>query len=126
MPDSDEKPEYPNPREEDIYAGDRRISRPDSAFPDWYLPDAKYRPIPIAWFAAAVLMQTAGISFLFMILTGQSGWVTLALTGLASIGIATWSWQRGIGTAGRGWQIATIGVMTIQWALIAVGVSDRL
>ncbi len=40
--------EYPNPREEDIYAGERRVSRPDSALPDWHIPDAAYRPIPIA------------------------------------------------------------------------------
>ena len=52
-----EEKKYPNPREEDIYAGDRRVSRPDSALPDWHIPDAKYRPIPIAWFAAAFLIQ---------------------------------------------------------------------
>ena len=125
MPDQ-EKTKYPDPREEDIYAGDRRISRPDSALPDWYIADAKYRPIPIAWFAAAVLMQTVAVSGLFFILISKSGWLTLALSGLASIGIATWSWQRGIGTAGWGWQFATIFTMALQWGFIALGVSDRL
>lgn len=125
MPDQ-EKTKYPDPREEDIYAGDRRISRPDSALPDWYIADAKYRPIPIAWFAAAVLMQTVAVSSLFFILITKSGWITLALSGLASIGIATWSWQRGIGSAGKGWQIATVLTMGLQWGFIALGVSDRL
>jgi hypothetical protein len=41
----------------DIMAGERRISRTDTALPDWYVSDAAYRPIPIAWFAGALILQ---------------------------------------------------------------------
>ncbi len=122
----DEKPKYPNPREEDIMAGDRRISRPDSALPDWYIADAKYRPIPIAWFTAAILIQTVVVSALWFLLSAQPGWITLVLCGAASLGILHWSWLRGIGQAGRGWQIATLVMMLLQFALIAIGVSNQL
>ena len=44
-------------REDDIMAGERRISRTDTALPDWYVSDAAYRPIPIAWFAGALVLQ---------------------------------------------------------------------
>ena len=127
MPDDQEQePRYKDPRKEDIYAGDRRISRPDTDFPDWYLPDAVYRPIPIAWFAAAVLIQTVVVSLLWYILFMQSGWVTIALASLATGAIYQWSWTRGIGGAGRGWQVATALVMALQLGLIIMGVSDRL
>lgn len=125
MPD-EEKPTYPNPREEDIMAGDRRISRPDSDLPDWYIPDAKYRPIPIAWFAAAIVIQTAVVTAIWFVLIDSSGWMTLTLAGLASAGIYHWSWDRGIASAGRGWQSATAAVMILQLCFIALGVSSRL
>ncbi|MGB3472392.1 MAG: hypothetical protein WBA51_16380 [Erythrobacter sp.] len=121
-----EKPEYPDPREEDIMAGDRRISRPDVSLPDWYVSDASYRPIPIAWFTAAILMQTVIMAALFFILLGASGWITIALCGLTSLGIGFWSWDRGIATAATGWKVAMIVVMGMQFALITLGVSDRL
>lgn len=126
MREDEAKPDYPDPREEDIMAGDRRISRPDLSLPDWYISDASYRPIPIAWFTAAILMQAVGMAALFFMLLSASGWITLALCGLASIGIALWSWERGIGRAGDGWRMATIIVMAIQFGFIALGVSDRL
>ena len=124
MRDSD--PEDPNPREEDIYAGDRRISRPDSALPDWYIADAKYRPIPIAWFAAAILLHAVVITAIAVMLLGSSAWLTLGLGVVASVGIYQWAWSRGIGSAGRGWQIAMAIVMTFHLCIIALGVSDRL
>ncbi len=107
-------------------AGDRRISRPDSSLPDWYISDAKYRPIPIAWFAAAILIQTVVITGIWYVTLTTSGWVTIVLAALASIGVFLWSWGRGIGTAGQGWQFATIAVMLMQFGFIALGVSDRL
>ena len=125
MPD-EEEPRYPDPRKEDIMAGDRRISRPDSSMPDWYIPDVSYRPIPIAWFAAAVLIQTVVMTAIFIVLFDKSGWLTVAFTGLASLGILLWSWERGIGTAGRGWQTTTIAVMTLQFLLVCIGASVRI
>ena len=126
MPDPEDKPKYPDPRDEDIYAGDRRISRPDSAFPDWYIPDAKYRPIPIAWFAAAFLIQMVVLFAIFIMLSSQSGWLTIALCSLATGAIGMWIWDRGMREAGTGWRIATIAMLTVQLAFVCLGASSRL
>ena len=125
MSDPDE-PKYPDPREEDIMAGNRRISRPDSALPDWYIPDTQYRPIPIAWFAAAIIIQTVVISIIFFVLINKSGWFTIGLAALSSGIIYAWSWDRGMRSAGTGWQTATAIAMLIQFALICIGTSARL
>ncbi|MEP0392697.1 MAG: hypothetical protein ABJ205_01480 [Erythrobacter sp.] len=126
MPDNDEKPDFPNPREEDIYAGDRRISRPDSAIPDWHIPDAKYRPIPIAWFAAAFLVQMVVLFAIFFLLLGQTGWLTIALSSLATGAIGMWTWDRGMREASNGWRITTIVVLITQLAFVCLGASARL
>ncbi|MEO1220790.1 MAG: hypothetical protein AAFY42_05495 [Pseudomonadota bacterium] len=120
------KDEYPDPREEDIYAGDRRVSRPDSALPDWHIPDAKYRPIPIAWFAAAFLVQMVVLFVIFVVLSSQTGWLTIILSSLATGAIGMWTWDRGMGKAGRGWQIATILILVAQLAFICLGASARI
>ena len=125
MPD-EEKRKYPNPREEDIMAGDRRISRPDSALPDWHIPDASYRPIPIAWFAAAFLLQMIVLFAIFILLSSQSGWITIALSSLATGAIGMWTWDRGMRDAGIGWRGATIVVLVIQLAFVCLGASARL
>lgn len=117
---------YPNPREEDIYAGDRRVSRPDSALPDWHIPDAKYRPIPIAWFAAAFLLQLTLLTVVFIVLSGQSGWITIALSSLITGAIGMWTWERGMKDAGAGWKIATALVLMAQLAFVCLGASARL
>ena len=124
MPDKEK--DYPDPREEDIYAGDRRVSRPDSALPDWHIPDAKYRPIPIAWFAAAFLMQMVVLFVIFLVLSTQSGWVTIALSSLATGAIGMWTWDRGMRDAGNGWKIATFLVLIAQLAFICLGASTRI
>lgn len=120
------KDDYPDPREEDIYAGDRRISRPDSSFPDWYIPDAKYRPIPIAWFAAAFLLQMVILFAIFVVLAAQNGWLTIALSSLATGAIGMWVWDRGMREAGRGWRYATIAMLIVQLAFVCLGASSRL
>lgn len=120
------KDEYPDPREEDIYAGDRRVSRPDSALPDWHIPDAKYRPIPIAWFAAAFLVQMVVLFVIFIALSSQTGWLTIILSSLATGAIGMWTWDRGMRKAGRGWQIATILILVAQLAFICLGASARI
>jgi hypothetical protein len=118
--------EYPDPREEDIYAGDRRVSRPDSALPDWHIPDASYRPVPIAWFAAAFMMQMVVLTILFVMLLGQSGWVTIILCGLATLALGVWTWERGMRAAGSGWQTATALMLAAQFALVCLGAAPRL
>ena len=124
MPDPD--PKYPNPREEDIYAGDRRLSRPDSALPDWHIPDAKYRPIPIAWFAAAFLLQMVVLVVIFWVLIGESGWITMVLSSLATGALGKWTWDRGMKDAGTGWKIATALMLLFQLAFVYLGVAGRL
>ena len=122
MPDG----EFPNPREEDIYAGERRISRPDSALPDWHIPDAAYRPIPIAWFAAAFLLQMAALFAIFVVLISQSAWVTIALSALATGALGKWTWERGIKDAGTGWQVATALMLAVQLAFVCLGAATRI
>ena len=124
MPDREGK--YPDPREEDIYAGDRRVSRPDSALPDWHIPDAKYRPIPIAWFAAAFLIQMVVLFAIFVALLSQSGWITIILSSLATGALGMWTWERGMKDASNGWQIATIVMLVLQLAFVCLGASTRL
>lgn len=106
-------------------AGDRRLSRPDSALPDSILPDAAYRPVPIAWFAAAFLVQMGVLFALFVMLLGYSGWVTIGLSTLATAGLAVWTWERGMRDAGRGWQIATAIMLTAQWGFVCLGAAAR-
>lgn len=122
MPDG----RFPDPREEDIFAGDRRISRPDSALPDWHIPDAAYRPIPIAWFAAAFLLQLVVLFALFLGLSGQSGWLTIILASLATAALGIWTWERGMKDAGRGWQSATAIVLAAQLAFVCLGAMARI
>lgn len=117
---------YPDPREEDIMAGDRRLSRPDSRLPDWHIPDASYRPIPIAWFAAAFLVQMLVLFALFLVLSGQNGWITIFLASLATGAIGVWTWDRGMRDASTGWRLATIAVLVIQLAFVCLGASPRL
>ena len=117
---------YPNPREEDIMAGDRRLSRPDSALPDWHIPDAKYRPIPIAWFAAAFLLQLVVLFAIFIILSGQNGWVTIVLASLVTGALGMWTWDRGMKNAGTGWKVATVLMLATQLGFICLGAASRI
>jgi len=122
MPDR----QYPDPCETDIMAGDRRVSRPDSALPDSILPDAAYRPVPIAWFAAAFLAQMGVLTILFVGLIDRPGWVTIGLCTLVTAGLAQWTWERGMNTAGRGWQIATAVMLVAQLAFVCLGAAARI
>ncbi len=107
-------------------AGDRRLSRPDSALPDWHIPDAKYRPIPIAWFAAAFLIQMVVLTVLFLLLSGQSGWLTIALSALATGALGMWTWDRGMKDAPGGWRLATVLTLVAQLAFVCVGAASRI
>lgn len=107
-------------------AGDRRVSRPDSALPDSIIPDAAYRPIPIAWFAAAFLLQMVVLFAIFVVLIGQSGWLTIALSSLATGGLGMWTWERGMKNAAAGWRFATALMLTVQLAFVCLGAASRV
>lgn len=126
MSDREPRGQRPDPRTEDIMAGDRRISRPDSSLPDWEMPDTAYRPIPIVWFTGAFVIQMVVLFVLFVVLLNLHGAITIALSALVTGLIVAWSWDRGLKDAARGWQIATIAVMAVQFLLICAGVSNRL
>lgn len=106
--------------------GDRRISRPDSALPDWHIPDASYRPVPIAWFAGAFLLQMIVLFVLFLVLIAQPGWMTIVLSILASGAIGIWTWDRGMRSAGVGWQVATMVMLAVQLAFVCLGAASRV
>lgn len=106
--------------------GDRRMSRPDSALPDWHLPDASYRPVPIAWFAAALLVQAVVLVGLFMVLIDVSGWLTVGLGALATGVLGMWTWDRGMRDAGIGWRVATIVVLAVQLGFVCLGTASRV
>ncbi|MXO95759.1 hypothetical protein GRI34_04905 [Erythrobacter aquimaris] len=108
MPDDRNEPGEPN--EGDVMAGDRRIARADTALPDWYASDAAYRPIPIAWFAGALVLQVVAQPASVMLFWGLFGLPRLAVVAIALL-ISGMIWQftreRGMSGAGRPWQWAT-------------------
>ncbi|MCA0902268.1 hypothetical protein [Qipengyuania aquimaris] len=111
MPDDRDHPEEAN--EGDVMAGDRRIARTDTALPYWYASDAAYRPIPIAWFAGALVLQVISQPAIVMLLWGWIGLprlVVVAVALLASGMIWQFTWDRGMHGAPRPWQWST-GVM---------------
>lgn len=113
-----------NPEEGDIMAGDRRIAREDSALPDWYVSDAAYRPIPIAWFAGALILQVIVQPTLFMLLHvgfGLGNMLTFAFCMLATGLIWHLTWERGMAQAGKGWQIATAVMLAFFLLITALG-----
>ena len=118
----------PEPQEDedgDVVFEDRRIARPDTALPDWYAPDAQYRPIPITWFAGAFLIQMVVLFVIFVGLSGYNGLFTIAFSFLATGFIGKWTWDRGMSDASRGWQIATFVVLTLQLGLSVLGALPR-
>lgn len=126
MPDASGDDRWPDARQHDIMAGERRLSRPDSALPDWHIPDASYRPIPIAWFAAAFLAQMVALTAIFAALVGISGWLTIAVSALVTGVLAQWTWMRGMKDAAPGWQAATVLVLAAQLGLVCAGAATRL
>ena len=110
MPDEPEgeRPSYPDPSEEDIMAGDRRLSRPDASVPDWEVPDTSYRPIPIVWFTGAFLIHLMAVMAILVALGRFGPWFTVPAAAMAAGVIGAWTWERGMGSAGAGWKIATV------------------
>jgi len=119
-------PDFKDPRREDIVYGDRRISRPDVQLPDWDIPDSAYRPVPIVWFTGALFGQIFLTGFLFLILMGTNGWLSILLTALSSGAIGAWTWRRGMGNAGVGWQAGTVIMLLFWFGLFALVTIPRL
>lgn len=122
MPERD----FPDPREDDIFAGDRRVSRPDASLPDWEVPDSAYRPVPIVWFTGAMIVQMVLLSTLFWVLILAHGSYTMAFGGVATGMIGAWTWRRGMARAAAAWQWATIIMLTLQLGLLLLAVTPRL
>lgn len=118
--------DYKDPREEDIVYGDRRISRPDASLPDWEVPDTAYRPIPIVWFTGALFIELFVLGLIAAILGSLNGWITIALSGVATVAIGIWTWRRGMEDAGTGWKIATAVMLAAQLAFLCLAFSPRL
>ena len=122
-PDSDEYEGASSNDEGEVMAGDRRIARTDTALPDWYVSDTHYRPIPIVWFAGALLMQVIAQPVVAAI-----GWWLLDLPRLIVVGLAMlvsgliWhhTWERGMHGASRMWQVATALMLLFFFAIITV------
>ena len=114
---------YKDPREDDIVYDDRRISRPDASVPDWASVDAAYRPIPIVWFAGALLLQIIAQPVVFGIARGVLGlspYVVIAAALLASGIIWHFAMERGMATASFGWRFATGLMLAFFFAITAL------
>ena len=119
MPDRD----YPDPREEDIVYDDRRISRPDTSLPDWYASDTAYRPIPIVWFAGALILQVIAMPVVFLL-----GAMWLALPPLLTVAVAllvsgfVWhiAMARGLRSASISWRFATGTMLAFFFGITAL------
>ncbi|MEO1489181.1 MAG: hypothetical protein AAFR88_07075 [Pseudomonadota bacterium] len=117
--------EYPDPRKQDIMAGDRRLSRPDASLPDWEVPDTAYRPIPIVWFTAAMLTQLVALTISFWVFASAAAFYTILTAGLVTGLIGAWTWARGMRDASIGWQRATVIMLTAQLGFIVLAVVSR-
>lgn len=110
----------------DIMAGDRRLARADSALPDWEMPDASYRPVPIVWFMGAMVVQYLALPVIYLIFQSKHALFTIGLSALASAMIGSWTWQRGMVRASAGWKIATVVCLGIGVAMVALLAAPRL
>ena len=127
MPDPERpEPEYKDPRKEDIVYGDRRISRPDVSLPDWEVPDAAYRPVPIVWFTGALFVEIFVLGLLALIFASQNAWITIAVMGLATGAVGAWTWQRGMAEAGTGWKFATFVMLASMYGFVCAALSAEL
>lgn len=119
-----EEPDRGDPEAIDLDQHNR--TRDDTALPDWYVPDASYRPIPIAWFAGAFLIQMVVLFVIFLTLIGQHPLFTIAGALLATAMIGKWTWDRGMAEASTAWKSATAVVLAIQLALVCLGAFGRM
>ena len=121
MPEGD----VPDPREEDIVYEDRRISRPDASLPDWESPDTSYRPIPIVWFAGALIAQVVTQSLIvavFGLWLNSPAIAVIAIGLIASFFVWDMTMKRGLSEAAAAWRVATFAVLSFFFSLTALTV----
>lgn len=119
MPDR----EYPDPRKEDVVYDERRISRPDSSLPDWYASDTAYRPIPIVWFAGALILQVFAMPAVFLVGAVWLGFpplVTVAVALLVSGLIWHLAMERGLRGASLAWRFVTGAMLAFFFGITAL------
>ena len=126
-PQGEDIEDFNGPEEGDIMAGDRRIARTDTALPDWYASDTHYRPIPIVWFAGALLLQVITqpvVVFLGLGLLGLSPLVVLALALLTTGLIWHHTCERGMSVASGVWKAATFAMLAFFLGITALGLAS--
>jgi hypothetical protein len=90
-----------------------------------FVPEGTYRPVPIVWFAAAWIVHSFSIGFLFLLLINKAAIFTWLTTLLISFAVARWTFNRGMRDSGLGWRIATIAALACNWGLIALTAAAR-
>ncbi len=118
-PEVDYRVDYPDPREQDIMAGDRRISRPDSSLPDWEVPDTSYRAIPIVWFTGAFILHLIAVHAIMLVFSSLGALAVVCISALAAGAVGKWTWDRGMKIAGAGWRIATVVILSLNLLYVA-------
>ena len=90
-----------------------------------FMPVGTYRPIPIVRFAGTVVMQILALLALFTVLYSKAGVFTIATTALVSLALGKRAWGRDAAEMPTGWKTATIGVLALNWGLVALGSAGR-
>lgn len=85
-----------------------------------FLPETAYRPVPIAWFAAAWFVHSLALAVLFMVFSGKPAFVILASTGLVSLMVLRWTFGRGMAQARLAWRVATVGALALNWLWVGL------
>ncbi|MBD3731006.1 MAG: hypothetical protein IE933_15045 [Sphingomonadales bacterium] len=86
-----------------------------------FMPEGSYRPVPIAWIAAAFLLQVAVLFAIFLAFLSKAPIFTWALAALASFAILRWSWNRGLGEAAPFWKGLALALLGFNLALTVLG-----
>ena len=90
-----------------------------------FMPEVTYRPVPIAWFLAAWVVHSFSLAILMLILSAKPAFFALATTFVVSIAVVRWTFARGMQQAGRGWRVATVIALALNWLWVAMLVTSR-
>ena len=85
-----------------------------------FVPEGTYRPLPIVWLVSAWLLHSFAMMILLALLSGKPVLVTLGVTLIASYGVGSMLFERGMKDAALGWKISTVLALAVNWALTAV------